>query len=183
MIDPAVAKRIRLVGFDVDGVLTDGGLYMGAVQGEKVELKRFDIQDGLGFKLLRDAGLIIALVTGRAGEAARLRAVELKAHDFVVAGGEKLAAFEPLLAKHGIGWPETCYVGDDLIDLPILRRCGLAVAVQNAVAEVKATAQFVTRSGGGHGAAREFIEALLTARGEWTEAVTRYVAERGGAND
>ena len=179
MIEPAVARRVRLVGFDVDGTMTDGGLYIGTHGGEPVELKRFDIQDGLGVKLLRDAGVKTVMITGRAGEAARIRAEELKVDEFVISGGQKLAGFEPLLAKHGVRWAETCFVADDLVDLPILRQCGLPVAVANACREVKAAASFVTAAAGGHGAVREFVEAFLQARGAWTESVRTYLRERG----
>ena len=179
MIDPALARRVRLVGFDVDGTMTDGGLYLGTADGGRVELKRFDIQDGLGVKLLRDAGLKTVMITGRAGDAARLRAVELKVDEFVVSGGQKLRAFEPLLARHEVAWPEACFVADDLNDLPILTRCGLAVAVANAAPEVKAAAQFVTTKGGGHGAVREFAETFLKARGQWNGLVGTYLRERG----
>jgi 3-deoxy-D-manno-octulosonate 8-phosphate phosphatase (KDO 8-P phosphatase) len=165
---------------DVDGTLTDGGLFIGQVGGEKVEFKRFDIQDGLGIKLLQDAGLLTAMITGRAGDASRLRAEELKVDDFVVSGGQKLQAFEAILEKHGLGWDEVCFIGDDLIDIPIMKLAGLPVAVANAVTEVKACAAFTTKAAGGHGAVREFIEAFLTARGEWTATVETYVRERSG---
>ena len=180
MIEPAVARRIKLVGFDVDGTMTDGGLYVGAdAAGQRLELKRFDIQDGLGVKLLRDAGLVTVMITGRAGEAARIRAAELKVDDFVVSGGKKLAAFEPVLARHGVGWPDSCFVADDLIDLPILRRCGLPVAVANACSEVRDAAAFTTAATGGHGAIREFAEVFLRARGVWADLVRPYLRERG----
>lgn len=182
MIDPAVARRIRLIGFDVDGVLTDGGLYIGGLQGVKVELKRFDIQDGLGFRLLQLAGIRTALVTGRAGDAARLRAEEVGADEFVIANtSPKLPAFEAVLQRLGVGWDETCYAGDDLIDVPILERVALPVAVANAVPEVKARAKFTTQATGGHGAARELIDALLRAAGVFEQTMERYLAERGDA--
>lgn len=180
-LDPAVAKRIRLVAMDVDGTLTDGGLFIGAIGGEKVEFKRFDIQDGMGMKLLQHAGVQIWMVTGRAGDASRLRAEELKVDEFVIAGGKKLsklAVFEDLLEKHGIAWDESCFIGDDLIDIPIMRKVALPVAVANAAPDVLATAAFTTSRTGGKGAVREFIEALLKARGEWDRLVEKYVAER-----
>jgi 3-deoxy-D-manno-octulosonate 8-phosphate phosphatase (KDO 8-P phosphatase) len=179
MIEPALARRIRLVGIDVDGTLTDGGLYIGAHAGEKIELKRFDIQDGMGIKLLQAAGLKVALVTGRGGEAARLRAEELRVDEFVVSGGHKLPALETVLEKHGVAWDETCFVGDDLIDIPVMKRAALPVAVANAVAEVKACARFTTAAPGGHGAVRELTEALLRARGCWDTTVGTYLRERG----
>lgn len=183
MIDAAIARRIRLVAMDVDGTLTDGGLFIGAVAGEKVEFKRFDIQDGMGMKLLQHAGVQIWMVTGRAGDASRLRADELKVDEFVVAGGKaraKVQVFEELLEKHGIGWDESCFIGDDLIDIPIMQRVALPVAVANAAPEVVAIASYTTAKTGGHGAVREFIEDLLKARGEWDDLVEKYVSERSG---
>jgi len=184
-MDAAIARRIRLVGMDVDGTLTDGGLYIGTVprpgDGEpvRVEFKRFDIQDGMGMALARCAGLRLAIVTGRAGTAARLRAEELKVDDFVISGARKLPAFEELLQRHGMGWDEAAFVGDDLIDLPIMRRVALPVAVANAVPEVKAAARFTTSATGGRGAVREFLQALLETRGDWKDTVETYLKERG----
>ncbi|HEY2805697.1 MAG TPA: HAD hydrolase family protein [Gemmatimonadales bacterium] len=180
MIAADVAARIRLVGMDVDGTLTDGGLYIGSSNGERVELKRFDIQDGMGMKLLQKAGLKIALVTGRAGDAARLRAEELKVDEFVISGKHKLPAFQTILDKHQLTWEETAYVGDDLIDIPLMKRVALPVAVANAAAEVKSCARHTTAAAGGHGAVREFCEALLRARGCWDTTVGNYVSERSG---
>jgi len=180
MIEPAVARRIKLVGFDVDGTMTDGGLYVGGVAGQRVELKRFDIQDGLGVHLLKAAGLAVAVVTGRAGEAARLRAEELKVDEFAAdAGARKLPVFEEMLQRRQVRWEEACFIGDDLPDLPLLRRVALPVAVANACSEAKEAARFTTTAGGGRGAIREFAEAFLKARGTWTELVRTYLRERG----
>jgi 3-deoxy-D-manno-octulosonate 8-phosphate phosphatase (KDO 8-P phosphatase) len=177
-MNPAIAARIRLVAMDVDGTMTDGGIFIGAVGGEKVEFKRFDIQDGMGMKFLQLAGIRTAMVTGRAGDASRLRAEELKVDEFVISGKHKLKAFEAILEKHQVGWEECCFIGDDLIDIPILQRVGLPVAVANAVPEVVAVAAFTTSKPGGSGAIREFVEALLRARGEWDGLVEKYVGER-----
>ena len=179
-MEPAVAKRIRLVGLDVDGTMTDGGLYIGAIAREPVELKRFDIQDGLGIVLLKRAGLQVVVVTGRAGEAARLRAEELKVDEFAAQGmAKKMEVFDGMLTKRGLRWEEACFVGDDLPDLPIMRRVGLPVAVANAVKEVKDVARFTTAAPGGRGAVREFVEVFLRARGAWTDVVRQYLKERG----
>lgn len=181
MIDPAVAKRIRLVGFDVDGVLTDAGVYTGMAGSEHVELKRFDIQDGVGMRLLRESGLKTAIVSGRISRATALRAAELEIEEvFQDDAAQKLPAFEEILARHHLSWGEVAFVGDDLPDLPVLTRVGLPVAVQNAVPEVRAVARHITDAAGGRGAVREFIEQLLRARGEWDAAVERYVSARGG---
>ena len=196
MIDPTIAARIKLVGFDVDGVLTDAGVYTGMVSNKPVELKRFDIQDGVGMRLLREAGLKTAIVSGRMSQATTLRAEELEIDEvFQDDGAQKLSAFEAILARHGLSWEEAAFVGDDLPDLPLLTRVGLPAAKipfeiieadkrpVSAVAdytEVRDVAQYVTKMPGGRGAVREFIEALLRARGEWEAAVERYVSARGG---
>jgi 3-deoxy-D-manno-octulosonate 8-phosphate phosphatase (KDO 8-P phosphatase) len=180
VIDPALARRIRLIGLDVDGTLTDGGIYLGLSGATPVELKRYDIQDGLGVLLLRSAGLPVVIVTGRAGEVAALRARELEIDDFVAdPTARKLDAFEALLQRRGVRWEEACFIGDDLPDLPLLRRAGLPVATGNACAEVKAAAAFTTVAQGGHGAVREFAEVFLKARNEWVGAVRAYLRERG----
>jgi 3-deoxy-D-manno-octulosonate 8-phosphate phosphatase (KDO 8-P phosphatase) len=177
-IDSAAARRVRLLGLDVDGVLTDNGVYIGPVAGDRVEFKRFDIQDGLGLILLRTAGLPVVWVSGRSSEATALRAAELRIEELLqVPGPRKLAALDELLRRRKIGWDEVAFVGDDLADLPVLRRVGLPIAVANAVPDVKAVAAYVTQAAGGHGAVREVIELLLRARGEWPGILERYFAE------
>jgi 3-deoxy-D-manno-octulosonate 8-phosphate phosphatase (KDO 8-P phosphatase) len=179
IIEPAAARRVRLLGLDVDGVLTDNGIYIGPVAGTRVELKRFDIQDGLGLILLRTAGLPVVWLSGRSSEATTLRAAELRVEELLqVPGPRKLAAFDELLTRRRIGWEEVAFVGDDVADLPVLRRVGLPIAVANAVADVKAVAAYVTRAPGGHGAVREVIELLLRARGEWPAILERYFTEQ-----
>ena len=178
MIDAELALRIRLVGLDVDGVLTDNGIFIGPVDGQVVELKRFDIQDGLAHVLMRDAGLPIVWVSGRHSEATSARARELRVEEVLqVPGPRKLEAFAALLERRGIPWEAAAFVGDDLADLKLLRRVGLPIAVANAVAEVKAAAAFVTGAAGGHGAVREVVEALLKARGQWSDLLERHFAD------
>ena len=180
MLDRAGAARVRLVVLDVDGVLTDNGVFIGAASGERVEFKRFDIQDGLGLALLRLAGLEVAVVSGRVSDATGLRMKELGIAEVVQDdGARKLPALRRILASRGLDWAAVCYVGDDLADVPVMRRVGVPIAVQNAVPEVKALARFVTERRGGDGAVREAIEMLLRARGEWDAAVQRYYRERG----
>ena len=175
----ATADRIRLVVLDVDGVLTDGGVFMGATaDGRAVELKRFEITDQLGIRMLVWAGIRVALVSGRLSPANRLRAEELGIECHEGGGGHKLPILAGLLADTGVGWEETACVCDDLADIPIFRRAGLAVAVANAVPEIRAIAHWVTERAGGYGAVREFAEALLHARGEWAARVAQYVRER-----
>lgn len=174
------ARRVRLVVLDVDGVMTDGGVYLGATaSGEAVELKRFEIQDGLGIRLLQDAGVAVAIVTGRESRAVAMRAAELgieEVHQDRTAA--KLRIVGTMLERLGIGWDETAFLGDDLPDLPILRRVGLPAAVGNATREVRAVAGWQGRRHGGYGAVREFAEALLEARGDWSERVEAYVRDR-----
>jgi 3-deoxy-D-manno-octulosonate 8-phosphate phosphatase (KDO 8-P phosphatase) len=178
-LDPASARRVRLLGLDVDGVLTDNGVFIGPVAGERVELKRFDIQDGLGLILLKTAGLPVVWVSGRTSESTALRAAELRVEELLqVPGPRKAAAFGDLLERRGMGWEDAAFVGDDLADLPILQRVGLPIAVANAVPDVKAVAVHVTKAAGGHGAVREVVEALLRARGEWPEILARYFTEQ-----
>lgn len=175
-----VAQRIRLVVLDVDGVLTDGGIYLGATgAGERVEMKRYEITDGLGIRLLQDAGIHVAIVTGRESHSVRFRAEELQITECHQDGGaNKLPIVRELVQRMGIAWAEAAFVSDDLADIPVLRRVGLAAAVANAVPEVRALAHWIAARGGGKGAVREFAEALLQARGEWTSRVRAYLAER-----
>ena len=180
MLDPALARRIKLVGLDVDGVLTDNGVYLGVVADHPVEFKRFHIQDGLGIRLLQSAGIAVAWVSGRESPATALRARELAVDELVQdQGARKLPAFEALLERRGLDWAACAFVGDDLADLPVLRRVALPIAVANAVAEVKSAARIVTAAAGGQGAVREVAELVLKARGEWSGLVERYFVERG----
>jgi 3-deoxy-D-manno-octulosonate 8-phosphate phosphatase (KDO 8-P phosphatase) len=179
VIPSELARRIRLVCFDVDGVLTDNGIYLGPVSGERIELKRFDIQDGLGHVLLRTAGLPVAWVTGRPSDATALRASELRVDELLqVSGARKVPALAEVLARREIDWADVAFVGDDLADLPVLRRVGLPIAVANAVTEVKAVAAYVTCKPGGRGAVREIVETLLKARGVWDDILERYFTEQ-----
>lgn len=182
-IDPALARRIRLIGFDVDGVLTDGGIYLGATTGEQgatpFEFKRFDIQDGLGMQLLREAGVLLVIITGRVSESVALRARELRVDACVQdPHARKLPALRRLCEQFACSLDEVAFVGDDLPDLPVLRVVGLPIAVANAVSEVRQAAAVQLSRTGGHGAVRECAELLLRARGEWTSVVERYVASR-----
>lgn len=182
-IEPTLAKRIRVVGLDVDGVLTDGGVYLGASGSspslQPFEFKRYDIQDGLGIHLLKEADIRVAIITGRVSESVRLRALELGIDDVSQdPNAQKLTAFLGMLDRHGIAPSEAAFLGDDFPDLAVLRLVGLPVAVGNAVPEIKAACRLqLTRSGGG-GAVREFAELLLKARDEWTMVTERYVQER-----
>ena len=176
-----VARRIRLAVFDVDGVLTDAGVYMGTSStGETVELKRFDIQDGLGLKLLQKAGLQVVLISGRVSKATTVRGRELGIEVYQDGGARKMDHLAAIMEKSGLDWPEVAMLADDLPDLAVLRRVGLKGAVANAQPEVLDVSDWVSTARGGHGAVREFCRTLLEARGEWESLVEEYVRERGG---
>lgn len=177
-IDAQVARRIKLVGLDVDGVLTDGGIYLGDVDGARLEFKRFDILDGLGIKMLQLAGIEVAIITGRVSDAVALRAKELAISDVVQdVQARKLPALRKLLAAKGIDEKDVAFVGDDLPDIAVLRVVGLPVVVANCTDDVAPLGIRLTRKGG-HGAIREFAELLLRARGDWDGLVERYVKSR-----
>jgi len=166
------AKRVKLFLCDVDGVLTDGSIFIG---GER-EFKRFNIRDGLGLVLARRAGLKVGWVSARPSAATKLRADELKI-DFLVQQGDhisKTGAVEELLAREKLSWNEVCFVGDDVIDLGPLSRAGLAIAVGDGVKEAKTAAHFVTQAAGGRGAVREAVELILRAQGKWASLIAGY---------
>lgn len=181
MIDPVLARRVRLVAFDVDGVLTDGGVYLGAVDDKRLEFKRYDIQDGVGMHFLSRVGIRLAIVTGRVSDSVTQRAKELGIDDVAQdSNAMKLAGFRAILSKRKIDAADAAYVGDDFPDLPILRAVGMPVAVGNAVPEVRDMCAVKLTRQGGRGAIREFAELLLRARDQWDEAWSGYVAERSG---
>jgi 3-deoxy-D-manno-octulosonate 8-phosphate phosphatase (KDO 8-P phosphatase) len=157
------ARSIRLAIFDVDGVMTDGTLYIGA-QGEA--FKAFNILDGHGMKMLQAAGVATAIISGRSSEAVARRATELAIEHVVQGSSDKVASFEALIASLDLTADQCAFVGDDLPDLAVMRRCGLAVAVANAAEPVKAAAHYVTSASGGRGAVREFCELVLRAQGQ-----------------
>jgi 3-deoxy-D-manno-octulosonate 8-phosphate phosphatase (KDO 8-P phosphatase) len=158
------ARGIRLAIFDVDGVFTDGTLYIDASGVEK--LKAFNILDGHGVKLMRATGVQTAMLSGRKSKPVAHRAKELGI-EFVIqgTGDDKVPHYERLIRKLKITEAECSYMGDDLQDIPVMKRCGLAVAPANAVEEVRAVAHYVTRAHGGRGAVREFCDLVRKARG------------------
>ena len=180
-IDPGLARGIRLVVLDVDGVFTDNELFIGEAQGERIELKRFNVQDGIGIHLLRFAAIPVTILSGRVSAATTLRMRELGISDVIQdPTASKLPRMLALLQEKGIGWHEVLYMGDDLPDVPVMRRVGISVSVANGVDEVKAVASCITERIGGYGAVREMVEALLKARGEWDHVLAGYYRERGG---
>lgn len=164
--------------FDVDGVLTDGRLYIGE-QGETV--KAFNTLDGHGLKLLKQGGIEPLIITGRDSPAVRRRVADLGLGHAVYGAQDKLAAAQALLATLGLDWPEVAAIGDDWPDLPLLSRAGLACAPANAHAEVRALAHHVTASTGGHGAAREFCDLLLMAAGRYAALLQGQLQTLDGA--
>ncbi len=198
------AKKIKLILFDVDGVLTDGKIWIfpapaGAQQsvlqranqhGGKggfgfhstslIEAKGFHAHDGTAISLARLAGLKTGLITKRLSETVALRARDLKIDHVHQGIQDKAAVLQQILEKERITAAETAFVGDDVIDLPVMRRCGLAIAVKNARPEVKAEAHWITSHAGGDGAARDAVEYILKAQGKWKKVVEGYISERGG---
>jgi 3-deoxy-D-manno-octulosonate 8-phosphate phosphatase (KDO 8-P phosphatase) len=170
-IPPAVlrrARRIRLLLMDVDGTMTDGGIHLlSTPDGGVAEMVVFSSHDGVALNLLRRAGVRTGMITGRGSAAVEHRAREVGVEFVAQKVHEKLPAFEDILKRAAVPREETAYVGDDLPDLVILERVGLAVAVANATPEVKRQAHYVTRAYGGNGALREVVELLLRAQGKW----------------
>jgi len=166
------ASRIRLLILDVDGVLTDGSLYLGN-GGE--EFKTFNIKDGLGIKLLMQSGVDVGVITGRSSALVAQRMESLGVKHLYQGRHEKLPAYQELLTKLALEPEQVGYVGDDLIDLPLMRRTGLAVAVQDAHSLVKQHAHWQTTLAGGRGAVREVCELLMKAQGTLDEAYRAYL--------
>ena len=162
---------IKLVGFDVDGVLTDGRII---IDDEGRESKNFYSRDGLGLKILQRAGLDVVLITGRESRLLEIRARDLGLAEIRQGVEDKWAVFEEVLKKRGLGPSEAAFAGDDLIDLPVLARVGLALAPADAVPEVLAAAHFVAPAPGGRGAVRQMIEFILKGQGRWDEVLRSY---------
>jgi 3-deoxy-D-manno-octulosonate 8-phosphate phosphatase (KDO 8-P phosphatase) len=166
------AERIRLVVFDVDGVLTDGSLFVGD---DGQEYKAFHSRDGHGIKMLQRYGVEIAIITGRTSQVVEHRMQNLGIRHVYQGQLDKLPAFDSVTGELSIGPDETAYVGDDVVDLPILRRVGLAIAVQDAHPLVKQHSHWQTPSAGGRGAARDVCELLLEAQGHLKQEMERYL--------
>jgi len=166
------ARRVRLFAFDVDGVLTDGRLWYGPA-GEN--WKAFSVHDGLAMKMLAAAGVPIAILSGRRSEAVALRAAELDIAHVMQGVEDKYAALGELLRGIGLDFPQAGYMGDDLPDLPVLRRCGLACAPKEAVELVRQHAHYITRASAGAGAAREVCEFVLHAQGKLESGLAGYL--------
>jgi 3-deoxy-D-manno-octulosonate 8-phosphate phosphatase (KDO 8-P phosphatase) len=180
------ARRIKIILFDVDGVLTNGNIWIipvpvvspdGAISGKMVEAKGYSAHDGAGVTLARLGGMKLGIITKRISETVALRARDLKL-EFVYQGQAfKMQAVREIMAKEGVTLDEIAYVGDDVIDLPVMRVCGFAVAVANARAQVKAEAHYVTPNKGGDGAARDAIEFILEAKGVLEQCIAASIDE------
>jgi 3-deoxy-D-manno-octulosonate 8-phosphate phosphatase (KDO 8-P phosphatase) len=161
---------VRLVLCDVDGVMTDGSVFMGPGG----EFKQYNVPDGLGLLLLREAGIKVGWISARPSAATELRARDLKIDFLAQPTDGKVPAAEAILRKTGLKWDQVCYVGDDVLDLGMLKRAGLAISPANGVAEARAAAHHVTRACGGHGAVREVAELILKAQNKWRAIIMHY---------
>jgi 3-deoxy-D-manno-octulosonate 8-phosphate phosphatase (KDO 8-P phosphatase) len=166
------ARQVRIAIFDVDGVLSDGGLHY-AETGDA--MKTFDVRDGMGMKLLQDSGVELAIITSRRAGSVRERATDLGIRHVQQGVANKFSAFEALLAELDLTAEQSAFLGDDLVDLPVLKRCGFAVTVADAPAVLKRHADYVTRASGGRGAAREFCEVILHNQGTLTAQTARFL--------
>ena len=162
---------IELLLLDVDGVLTDGGIIYGD---DSVELKVFHVRDGSGLKLWHRAGKRSALISGRSSRVVEVRAAELAIAVVLQGASDKWPAYQRILKEMHVRPEQVCCVGDDIPDLPLLRRCGLAVAVADACPEAREDAHYVTRAAGGRGAIRETIELILRCQGRWQDMVDTF---------
>jgi len=201
----ARARKIKLILFDVDGVLTDGRIWIfpapagaksaipqsilersaqtgpsgfGLQSASLIEAKGFHAHDGTAISLARLAGIKTGIITKRISETVALRARDLKIDHVHQGIQDKASIFKEILARDGITAAESAFVGDDVIDLPVMRKCGLAIAVKNARPEVKAEAHWNTPHGGGEGAARDAVEFILKSQGKWNQVVESYISER-----
>ncbi len=166
------AKRIKVLVVDIDGVMTDGRIVY-SVYGE--ELKFYDVQDGFGISLLNRAGIKTVIITAKKSKIVKHRARDLKVAHAYQGFLDKLIPFNDLLKRFNVAPEEVCFIGDDLIDMPVLKRVGLAVAVPNAVDEVKGSAHHVTSRAGGRGAVREICDLILKAQGKWALVTVKYL--------
>ena len=162
--------RVKLFLCDVDGILTDGSIFIGKTG----ETKKFNIQDGLGLRLLQREGIRVGWISNRPSEATTRRAKELKIDFLSQEKSSKLAAAEKFMAKTKLDWPDVCYMGDDIVDLCLLTRAGLSVSVPNGIAEARNASDYVTGAAGGYGAVREVVELILKAQRKWGPLVQEY---------
>jgi 3-deoxy-D-manno-octulosonate 8-phosphate phosphatase (KDO 8-P phosphatase) len=168
------AAQIKVLLMDVDGTMTDGGVaLLSQADGSALEIKTFDAHDGQGLTLAHTAGIRTGCITGRESPALLRRANEMKMEFVYMKQPAKVPAYEDILRRAGVPESAVAYVGDDLPDLPVMRRVGLAIAVGNAVPEVKKAAHFTTNAFAGHGAIREAIELIIKSKGIWVEMIDK----------
>ena len=172
----ARARRVAMVLMDVDGVLTDGRIISYGARGEA---KSFDVRDGAGVRLARVAGLRTGVISGRGGAATLRRVEELKMDEIHLRVKDKLTRYETIKKRRGLEDDQVCFIGDDVLDLPILARAGMPVAVADAHPEVLRRVRFITRARGGRGAVREVIDTILMAQGRWSHLMRRFTGEAG----
>jgi len=161
-------NKIKLIISDVDGVLTDGTIYKGP---DDMELKQFCVQDGTAVAMAKTAGFLLAFISGRFSQATEIRLKELKVSDVYNGTLNKLIPYEDLKKNYNLVDEEIAYIGDDLIDIPVMEKVGLSAAVQNAYPQVKEKAKFVTKANGGEGAYREFIDWILIESGKYNQCL------------
>ena len=166
--------KIRLILSDVDGVLTDGGIIF---DNEGIETKKYHARDGLGIKLWKRAGFRFGILTARTSQIVRLRAAELGIEIVRQGFEDKVPAAQEIVQQQQLELEQVCYIGDDLTDLPIIRRVGLGAAVADAASEVRSAAHYITRLPGGQGAVRELIETILKAQGRWNDLIRKYLEQ------
>jgi len=179
------ARKIKIILFDVDGVLTDGGIWLipvpmfvdAKIETRMIEAKGYNAHDGTAISLARLGGLKCGIITKRISETVALRARDLKLEFIYQGQAFKMKPIREILEKEGVTLDEICYVGDDVIDLPVMRNCGLAIAVADARELVKAEAHYVTPNRGGHGAARDAVEFILEAKGVLDKCIASYIDE------
>jgi len=164
------AKKIKFLVLDADGIMTDGKIYYGNYGDE---IKAFDVKDGLGIVFLKRAGIDTAIITAKKSRIVRLRAKDLGIR-YVYENSSKLATFNKLLKKFGLTKDEVCFMGDDIIDVPVLKNTGLSVTVPQAADDVKAAASHITKANAGSGAVREICELILKSQNKWEEVTKKY---------
>lgn len=170
----ARAQNIKLLILDVDGVLSDGRIYLNE---QGIESKAFHVHDGLGIKLLQQAGVVVAVISSRSTPIVSVRMTNLGVKYIYQGRENKLAAFNELLGLLSLKPEQVAYAGDDLVDIPLLRRAGLAIAVANANTAIMPYSHWITKVEGGKGAVREICEFILTAQDKWQNALAKYISE------
>ena len=165
-------RPIKLLLMDVDGVLTDGGI---TIDNKGVEAKTFHVRDGHGIKLLQRAGVKVGIITGRKSEVVKHRAAELGIEILYQGMKVKMDAYSQILADEGLKDDEVAYIGDDVVDLPVLNKVGFSVAVADASESLMPFVDYVTLTGGGRGAVREVVELILNVQGLWDDVMKRYI--------